>query len=104
MRRILVEIARRKGRQRHGGGRRRVDLDEAVSVATEQPDELLDLDAALTRLEAADPTAALLVKLRYYAGLSMPETAAALGLPLRTAERNWTYARTWLHRELARTS
>jgi DNA-directed RNA polymerase specialized sigma24 family protein len=53
--------------------------------------------------EAADPVAAGVVKLRYFAGLSMPEAAAALGLPLRTAERNWTYARTWLHRELART-
>jgi RNA polymerase sigma factor (TIGR02999 family) len=105
MRRILVEGARRKGRQRHGGGRRRVDLDEAVPLAATQPSEdLLDLDEALTRLEATDPTAAGLVKLRYFAGLSMPDAAAALGLPLRTAERNWTYARTWLHRELSRSS
>jgi RNA polymerase sigma factor (TIGR02999 family) len=105
MRRILVESARRKGRHRHGGGLRRVELDEAASVAAEGPaDDLLDLDAALTRLEAVDPTAAAVVKLRYFAGLSMPEAAAALGLPLRTAERNWTYARTWLHRELARSS
>jgi hypothetical protein len=65
---------------------------------------LLGLDAALTRLEAADPMATLLVKLRYYAGLVMPDVAAALGLPLRTVERNWTCARIWLHRELARTS
>jgi RNA polymerase sigma factor (TIGR02999 family) len=105
MRRILVEGARRKGRQRHGGGRRRVDLDEGVPLAATQPSEdLVDLDEALTRLEATDPTAAGLVKLRYFAGLSMPEAAAALGLPLRTAERNWTYARTWLHRELSRSS
>jgi RNA polymerase sigma factor (TIGR02999 family) len=105
MRRILVESARRKGRARHGGGRRRVDLDEAVSAAVAEPSEdLLDLDAALTRLEVADSTAAQLVKLRCFAGLSVPEAAAALGIPLRTAERNWTYARTWLHRELSRSS
>jgi RNA polymerase sigma factor (TIGR02999 family) len=104
MRRILVESARRKGRARHGGGRQRVDLDEAVSVAAEPPEHFLDLDDALTRLGATDPTAARLVNLRYFAGLSMPEAAAALGLPIRTAERNWTYARTWLYRELTRTS
>jgi len=105
MRRILVESARRKGRARHGGGRQRVDLDEAVSAAaSEPPDELLDLDDALARLETVDATAAALVKLRFFAGLSMPEAAAALSMPLRTAERNWTYARTWLHRELTRPS
>jgi RNA polymerase sigma factor (TIGR02999 family) len=105
MRRILVEAARRKGRARHGGGRRRVDLDEVVAgAAAEPPGDLIDLDGALTRLEAADPTAARLVKLRYFAGLSIPEAATALGLPLRTAERNWTYARTWLHRELSRST
>ncbi|HKB05815.1 MAG TPA: ECF-type sigma factor [Gemmataceae bacterium] len=105
MRRILVESARRKGRRRHGGGLRRIELDDALSVAADDPaDDLLDLDDALTRLEAADPTAAAVVKLRYFAGMSMPDAAAALGLPLRTAERNWTYARTWLHRELARPS
>lgn len=102
MRRILVEAARRKGRARHGGGRRRVDFDEVAAAAADNaPVDLIDLDDALTRLEAADPTAARLVKLRYFAGLSMPEAAAALGLPLRTAERNWTYARTWLRRELS---
>jgi RNA polymerase sigma factor (TIGR02999 family) len=105
MRRILVESARRKGRTRHGGGRLRIDLDEAFTAAVADPsDELLDLDVALTRLEAADPIAAQLVKLRYFAGLGMLEVATALGLPLRTAERNWTYARTWLHRELFRPS
>jgi RNA polymerase sigma factor (TIGR02999 family) len=103
MRRILVESARRKGRVRHGGSRRRIELNDAVASADGPADELLDLDDALTRLEAADPVAAGVVKLRYFAGLSMPEAAAAMGLPLRTAERNWTYARTWLHRELSRT-
>jgi len=105
MRRILVERARRKGRHRHGGGYRRVDLDDALSVAAAEPShDLLDLDEALTRLEATDRIAASLVKLRYFAGLTMPETAEHLGIPLRTAERNWTYARTWLHREMSRSS
>jgi RNA polymerase sigma factor (TIGR02999 family) len=104
MRRILVEAARRKGRHRHGGNRRRVELDEAAGFELDPDDDLLDLDEVLTRLEAIDAPAAAVVKLRYFAGLSMPETAAALGLPLRTAERNWTFARTWLHRELSRTS
>jgi RNA polymerase sigma factor (TIGR02999 family) len=101
MRRILVEQARRKRRHKHGGEHRRVDLDEAVLLAPAPQDSLLDLDEALTRLEAIDPLAASLVKLRYFSGLTMAQTAAALGISSRNAERNWTYARTWLHRELA---
>jgi RNA polymerase sigma factor (TIGR02999 family) len=101
MRRILVESARRKGRARHGGGRRRVDLDLAALRAPEPDDDLLALDEALTRLAAADPAAARLVELRYFAGLTMPQAAEALGVPLRTAERNWAYARAWLHRAVA---
>ena len=101
MRRILVEQARRKRRAKHGGEHRRVDLDEALQIAPAPPDHLLDLDEALSRLEAADPLAANLVKLRYFSGLTMAQTAEALGISLRKAERNWTYARTWLHRELA---
>jgi RNA polymerase sigma factor (TIGR02999 family) len=101
MRRILVESARRKGRARHGGGRRRVDLDEACAVAEGPCEDLLALDEALTRLEQADAVAARLVHLRFFAGLSMPQAAQALGLSLRSAERNWTYARTWLHRALS---
>jgi RNA polymerase sigma factor (TIGR02999 family) len=104
MRRILVEQARRKKRDKHGGNRCRVDLDEAALVSNEPSDELLAVDEALARLEVGDPDAAALVKLRYYAGLTMPEAAAALGIPLRTAERNWTYARTWLHRELTQSA
>src|SRR5437763_920690 len=100
MRRILVEQARRKHRSKHGGDHRRVDLDEAVPIAPASADNLLDLDEALTRLEATDPTAASLVKLRYFSGLTMAQAAEALGMSLRSAERNWTYARTWLHREL----
>jgi RNA polymerase sigma factor (TIGR02999 family) len=101
MRRMLVEAARRKGRARHGGGRRRVDLDSAAPHAREPAADLLALDEALARLAALDPPAARLVELRYFAGLSMPRAAEALGLPLRTAERNWAYARAWLHRALA---
>jgi RNA polymerase sigma factor (TIGR02999 family) len=101
MRRILIENARRKKRSRHGGDRRRLDLEEACLVEANPGGDLEALDDALTRLEAHDPLAARLVKLRFFAGLSMPQAAEVLGVPLRTAERNWTYARTWLHRALA---
>jgi RNA polymerase sigma factor (TIGR02999 family) len=99
MRRILVEQARRKGRVRHGGGQRRVDLDR-VAIDGNSPDDLLDIDAALTRLAALDHTRAELVKLRFFAGLTMPEAAVALGISLTTAERYWSFARTWLYAEL----
>jgi RNA polymerase sigma factor (TIGR02999 family) len=100
MRRILVENARRKSQTSRGGGRQRVAL-EAVQPAAKSPsDDLLAMDESLVRLEAHDPEAAKLVKLRYFAGLTMPEAAEALGMTLRTAERNWTYARTWLYRDL----
>jgi RNA polymerase sigma factor (TIGR02999 family) len=101
MRRILVESARRKRRPKHGGDRRRVDLDEALNLADQPSPDILALDEVLARLALTDPTAARLVELRYFAGLSMPEAAEALGVSLRTAERNWTYARTWLYRELS---
>jgi RNA polymerase sigma factor (TIGR02999 family) len=100
MRRILIENARKKGRLRRGGGRRRVDLDDAHRVADMPDDDLLDLDDALKRLAALDPTRAELVKLRFFAGLTMPEAAAALGISLATAERYWAFARTWLYAEL----
>src|SRR5262249_30792585 len=89
MRRILVENARRKHRLKHGGGRARVNLEDIAVAADERPDELLALDEALTALEAADALAARVVKLRYFAGLTMPEVAKAMDLPLRTVERNW---------------
>jgi RNA polymerase sigma factor (TIGR02999 family) len=101
MRRILVEQARRKRRPKHGGDRRRVGLEEALSIAEAPSDDPIALDEALNRFETIDPVAAQVVKLRYFAGLSMPQVAKALGVSLRTAERNWTYAKTWLHRELA---
>jgi RNA polymerase sigma factor (TIGR02999 family) len=102
MRRILIENARRKASLKHGGGRVRLDL-EAAEPAVPQPDEdLLALDEALTRLAAADPTAAELVRLRYFAGLSIPQAAKVLGLPPRSTDRLWAYARTWLRDYLRR--
>jgi RNA polymerase sigma factor (TIGR02999 family) len=100
MRRIFVETSRRKRRVKHGGGRQRVDLDDALAVAEPVVHDWLALDEALQRLELADPVAARLVNLRYFAGLTTAEAAEALGISLRSAERNWTYARTWLHRAL----
>ncbi len=93
MRRILIENARRKMRERHGGGRRRVDLSENDIQAPEEPAELLALDEALTRLAAEDPPAAEVAKLRLYAGMSVEEAAEVLGLSRATAYRHWTYAR-----------
>ena len=102
MRRILIERARGKARHKRGGGRRRVELASVDLVVESAPDDLLALDEALQRMELTDRTTAELVNLRYFAGLSMPEAAEAMGVTLRTAERNWTYAKTWLHRELSR--
>jgi RNA polymerase sigma factor (TIGR02999 family) len=102
MRRILVENARRKKQTRRGGNVRRMPLEEAQLAETSTTDDLLALNEALTRLELHDASVADLVKLRYFAGLTMPQAAELLGLSLRTAERNWTYARTWLHRELCK--
>lgn len=101
MRRILVENARRKGRVRHGSDQRRIDFDEACVVADSPGDDLLAIDEALTRLASLDPTRAELVKLRFFAGLTMSEAAAALGISLATAERYWSFARTWLYAELS---
>jgi RNA polymerase sigma factor (TIGR02999 family) len=100
MRRILIEQFRRKRQVKHGGEFLRLDLDGLSAVADGRPPDVLALDESLARLEAHDRLAASVVKLRYFAGLSMPETAESLGIPLRTAERNWTYARTWLRRDL----
>jgi RNA polymerase sigma factor (TIGR02999 family) len=93
MRRILVENARRKMRQRHGGGRRRVELAECEAATASDPNELLAVDEALTQLAADDPPAAEVAKLRFYTGLSVEQAAEALGLSRATAYRHWTYAR-----------
>jgi RNA polymerase sigma factor (TIGR02999 family) len=100
MRRILVEAARRKRSLKRGGSAAREPLQEEHLIANPQEDELLAVDEALDLLAAEDPTAADLVKLRYMAGMTMEEAAAALGLSLRTAERRWTFARAWLRRKI----
>ncbi|MCI0460943.1 MAG: ECF-type sigma factor [Gemmataceae bacterium] len=99
MRRILIDSARRKQAVRHGGDRRRVPLDDAPR-AIETPESLLALDDALTRFAAEEPAKAELVKLRFFAGLSTAEAAAALGVSVATAERWWAFARTWLFADL----
>ena len=101
MRRILVENARRKSRLRHGGEYRRVDLDSGCLVSAGPSLDLLALDEALTKLAQAEPAKAELVKLRFFAGLTMPEAAAALNISLATAERYWTFAKSWLYAEMA---
>src|SRR5262249_8388873 len=100
MRRILVEQARQKRRARHGGGRKRIDLDEACSLVEPPSDGLLALDEALTRLATLNPMRAEVVKLRFFAGLTMADIAKTLGIAKPTAERYWAFARTWLYAEL----
>ena len=101
MRRILIDLARHKRSDRHGGGRARYELSDADRVTVPISDELLDLDDALTQFSAVDPQAAELVKLRIFAGMTVEEAAALQGVAPRTAKRNWAYARAWLGRELA---
>jgi RNA polymerase sigma factor (TIGR02999 family) len=104
MRRILVDAARRKKREKHGGDRIRVDLNAAQPAAPDPRDDLVALDAALTRLAGVDPQAANLVELRHFTGLSVHEAAKALGISPRSADRVWAFARAWLHRELTGTA
>jgi RNA polymerase sigma factor (TIGR02999 family) len=101
MRRLLVERARRKRRVRHGGGRARIDLEDLDIEAERGADDLLALDEALQRLCAKEPTAAEVVKLRYFAGLTAASAAATLGISLRTANRHWAYAKAWLYRHMS---
>jgi RNA polymerase sigma factor (TIGR02999 family) len=100
MRRILVEHARRKQSLKRGGGTGRDELAESALVLAAPPDELLAVHEALDALAREDLPAAELVKLRYFVGMTMDEAAAAMNMPLRNAERLWTYARVWLHREI----
>jgi RNA polymerase sigma factor (TIGR02999 family) len=101
MRRILVEAARRKKADKRGGGRNRVDAATIEIAATEQDDDLVAIDAALDELAAVDPLKAELVKLRYFAGLTIEQAAAALGISPATAKRYWAYSRAWLFQHIA---
>jgi RNA polymerase sigma factor (TIGR02999 family) len=100
MRRILVDYARSHGAAKRGSGGVKVQLDEALPISAAQSRELLDVDAALTRLEAVDPRQARVVELRFYAGLSIEETAEVLSCATRTVTRDWRMAQAWLRREL----
>jgi len=105
MRRILVDKARRKRRLRHGGGLQQQGIDEmepAIAAPVDAVD-LLALDEALQGLEAAAPRRAQLVKLRFFAGFTLPEVAQMLGISQSTAEADWTYAKAWLQREMEQT-
>ena len=101
MRRILIEKARRKERIKHGGEVVREDLDLLEIEAASPREDLIAIDAALTKLQAVDATAAELVQLRYFAGLTIAETAAAMDISPRTADRIWVFAKAWLHREVS---
>jgi RNA polymerase sigma factor (TIGR02999 family) len=100
MRRILVENARRKDRLKRGGGRVRIDVEHLDVDAPQEPEELLALDEALTRLAAADPQAAELVKLRYFAALTLKQAAETLGISPRNADFLWAYAKAYLLKEM----
>ena len=100
MRRILVERARKKQRLRHGGGRKRLDLD-VVNVADPENYEFLDaLDKAIESLNEENPTAAQVVKLRFFAGLTIEQTADSLEISVRTANRHWAYAKAWIYQQI----
>jgi RNA polymerase sigma factor (TIGR02999 family) len=102
MRRILIDRARRRNSEKHGGGRRQADIDPDRIVASERSDDLLALDDALKLLAAHDLRKAKLVELRYFAGLPLDQAAEVLGVSPATADRDWAYARAWLHREISK--
>jgi len=104
MRRILVERARRKHREKRGGGAEHVDVDELeIAAPPDNEEESLAVDEALDRLAAHDARKAEVVKLRYFVGFSFEEAAEVLGISVPTAKRDWAYARAWLHQELEQT-
>lgn len=102
MRRILVESARRKARLKHGGGRRRREIDEGDAIVISCPDDLIAVDEALEKLSIEDKGKADLVKLRYFAGLTIDQAGEVLGISRATAARYWTFARTWLFNEMSK--
>ena len=100
MRRILVDLARRKQRPKHGGGRRRIDLDSVFPASDASPDTVLAMDEALNKLALEAPDKARLIQLRFYGGCTLEEAAKVMGISLATAKRYWAYARAWLFSEL----
>ena len=104
MRRILVDRARGRRSQKRGGGRRQVDLELAAEVVEEASEDVMAIDEALEEFARHDPAKAELVKLRYFAGLSVEEAAGLLGISRATADRHWRYAKTWLYCALTRRS
>ena len=101
MRRILVDNARRKRAERHGGGHQRTDMPEIACAATQNEDQLLAVNEALEKFAAQDQQNAELVKLRYFVGMTIEEAAEALGISTGTAKRHWAYARAWLAEEIS---
>ncbi len=101
MRHILIDRARKRQTQKHGGGRRCLELDDGAMVTEAPPSDLLGLDAALTQLEQRDRRNSDVVHLRYFAGLTVEQTSQALGVSPRLVEKEWAFARAWLQRELA---
>jgi RNA polymerase sigma factor (TIGR02999 family) len=102
MRRILIENARRKHRIKHGGGRHRIELQDADVTIQGLLDDIVALDEVLTKLESVDEVKSKLVKLRFFAGLTLEEAADTLGISQRTAKRYWRYARAWLYNEIGK--
>lgn len=100
MRRILVDNARRKRTQRHGGGQQRVEMPDIASAVDENDDKVLAVNEALDKFAMVDPQKAELVKLRYFVGMTIEEAGQVLGISERTAKRYWTFARAWLHEEI----
>ena len=100
MRRILVDRARDKGREKRGGKAKKLNIDAIDLATTATPDQILAIDDALSKLARDDPAAGQLVQLRYFAGLTVEEAGKALGISTATAYRHWNYARAWLHSEL----
>jgi len=101
MRRILLDYAKGRSRGKRGGGARQTTLDEALVVTSDRAFELVEIDEALQRLEAFDPRQAKVVEMRFFGGLSVEETAEALGVSEPTVKREWAMAKAWLHREIS---
>ena len=101
MRRILMDYAKLKVRDKRGGGMRQTTLDEGLIVSADRASELVEIDQALTRLEQFDARQAKVVELRFFGGLSVQETAEALGISAPTVKREWAMAKAWLYRELS---